>query len=778
MITILADLHHYQASEADALTAASSADYVPVRMAIRRALDTHTALTVHVTHPTLLHWLKDLRMYPSDVVVWQIADPAEEFADFFGFAPPPLFTRELIVQLDLALLMPPQPGLTVDPVAWILSQKLHNLWGYTTSYPDHLVQLATWGIQNSDHLPDYLFPLVQAQLDLWATQNPAYCFLHAATLCEDSTRLLLHSLLHRYDSQWLQQQGLHEAPVIDVSNQHEVCIAMLREREPLIAAYWNRTFAAADQPPELTIAAALAQMSGLSTAELTALTGVLDRHPDVLNADLLQQIAERFTHLPNASEVVQEFATRVNPAIPPLPDPAWSIEQWLRWATQEYMPYFAWIIRSGQPREHQQACASAFADWLVQAYPAWLNTEKSPVIISQYQHMRRLLDRDARTLVVWLVVDGMTWWQGEHLRTACEQHSFYAQSQTVGVAALPSITTISKRVLVTGLPATEEVPSSIAQAARKQLGRSGIPHHVCYTMHEGMNVLQQNNAIRCLVVLFNMLDKVAHETRTFTDDAGIRGYLQQLADDLAKIKRWCMQHGRALQVLIGSDHGSTLLPANASCLPLPREAQDVYDIWDDDTTTQTEKHSPRAVAITDPQNLPPDVTDHWYVLEDTRYQLARPYLVPRGYAYVAQRPFGWTHGGLTPEEVIVPLLHLAPERLQIEPVAIQLTGSLRANQQTTLTLEVINPNQVPLEVVRIQVDGVPSSSTIEHIAAVSTHRMEITVPPISTRDTELEMGWRLCYRIAGMEDEQQGKHRIPIRRLQVEDRSMDDFFDG
>ena len=74
-------------------------------MAIRRALDTHRALTVHVTHPTLLHWLKDLRMYPSDVVVWQIADPAEEFTDFFGFAPSPLFTRECIVQLDLALLI-------------------------------------------------------------------------------------------------------------------------------------------------------------------------------------------------------------------------------------------------------------------------------------------------------------------------------------------------------------------------------------------------------------------------------------------------------------------------------------------------------------------------------------------------------------------------------------------------------------------------------------------------------------------------------------------------
>ncbi|NJN65902.1 MAG: hypothetical protein HC884_03890 [Chloroflexaceae bacterium] len=778
MITILEDPHHYQSPPPDALTAAHIADYVPVRMAIQRALNDHTALTVHVTHPTLLHWFKDLRTYPTDVVAWKMADPAEEFVAFFGFAPPSLFTRERIVQLDLASLTPPQPGIAVDPVAWILGQKLDDLWGYPHAYPDHLAQLAAWAAQQPAPISNPLLPLAQAQLDQWVAQNAAYGYLQAATLRNDSIRMLLHATLYRYDTQWLQQQGWYDAPLIDAPrNQYEVCIALLGERASLIASYWSRAFAASEQSPELRIAAAIDQMSGLSQAELTSLTSILDRHPDVLDTDLLQRIAVRFDQLPTASKVVQELATRVVPATPPLPDPAWSVERWLRWATQEYMPYFAWTIRSGQTREHQRACAIAFADWLAESYPAWLNTEPSPIVINQYQQMRQVLDRDAHALVVWLVVDGLTWWQGEHLGAACEQRGVYPQAQAAGVAALPSITSVSKRVLVTGLPATETLPPTIAQAAREQLGKSGIPHHVCSTMQEGISVLQSGAPLRCLVVLFNLLDHVAHDTPTFTDNAGIRGYLNDLADGLVRMMQTCIQQGQAFHALIGSDHGSTLLPADATCLPLPAEAQEVFDIWEDETTVQAEKHSPRAVVVTDPHQLPPDVTTHWYVLERTRYQLAQHYLVPRGYAAIKRRPTGWTHGGLTPEEVIVPLLHLAPERLPLEQITVQLVGALRANQQTALTLEVVNPNPAPLNAVSIQVDGVGSLPTIERIAAMSTHRMEITFPPISTRETELVVRWVVRCHVAGTPHEQQGQQRIPVRRLQVEDESIDDFFD-
>jgi hypothetical protein len=777
MITLLEDRYKYTQPTPDMLTAAAITDYVPVRIAIRRALNDRTSLTVHITHPTLLHWFKDLRSYSPHSVSWNVVDPTEDFKDCFGYYPPPIFTPKLIVQLDLHALRPPPHGKGVDPIAWILEQKIHPLWGYSDTYPDHLVQIALWAIELSSPLPTYILPLAQQQLEQWATQNAAYRFLHAATISEDSTRLLLHAFLHRYDSSWLHQQHLANIPMVEVHHYLESCITLIQSYDSQITSYWNNRLVTSEQLPEMSIAVALEQMSGLSMAEVKPLISFINRHPSSFNADLQQQIASTFSQLPAAAQVIQELAAKIPVDPPTIPEPSSSTEHWLRWATQAYLPYFAWIIRHNQPRQHQQACARAFADWLFDAYPAWLNTETSPLIINQYQQMRQILDRDPDVLVVWLIVDGLTWWQGEVLQAECEQQGLSTQSRKVGIAALPSITHISKRVLVTGLPAANKEPYGVAQAAREQLGRSGIAHYVCYGLDEGIRYVDQDTSVQCLIILFNMLDTVAHATKTFTDDAGIRGYLDTLAQGLAKIQQHCERHGKRWHILIGSDHGSTLLPPDAPSLPLPLEAQEISDIWDDAVLHQVEKQSPRSVIINNLQKVSPDISTHWYVLESTRYQLAQHYLVPRGYAYVGQRPTGWTHGGLTPEEVIVPLLHLTPEEWSIEPIEVQIIGSLRANQSTPLTVEIVNANHIPLEMVHIQIEGTSAPPTIAWIDAMATYRMDISFPPLPTRETKITIGWEVQCTIMGKPYQQHGDVSLAIRRLQTEDTSLDDFFD-
>jgi len=67
-------------------------------------------------------------------------------------------------------------------------------------------------------------------------------------------------------------------------------------------------------------------------------------------------------------------------------------------------------------------------------------------------------------------------------------------------------------------------------------------------------------------------------------------------------------------------------------------------------------------------------------------------LVTRGYAAIGRRPSGWTHGGLTPEETIVPLMHLnnhLPTRDQKE--------QLKARLQNGETLTVLDPFSVSVD---------------------------------------------------------------------------------
>src|SRR4030095_15236871 len=127
---------------------------------------------------------------------------------------------------------------------------------------------------------------------------------------------------------------------------------------------------------------------------------------------------------------------------------------------------------------------------------------------------------------IWLIIDGMTWWQGSIMREICERHGLHPQAHVPGIAVLPSITSVSKRALVTGQPTIDLAQPTIAEAARVKLARSSIPAAVQYSLPTAVENLRQDATLRVAVVLFNLIDALAHQTATFTDNAGIRGYLE------------------------------------------------------------------------------------------------------------------------------------------------------------------------------------------------------------------------------------------------------------
>jgi hypothetical protein len=621
-----------------------------------------------------------------------------------------------------------------------------------------------------------LLPLIAAQLDRWAAANPIYRALRPRHLREDASKLLARFALQRYDKHWRESQSWGQLPLLEANDQSSACISALRDLHGLIAAYWRKRFAESNQSAGM-IAIALDQMSGLSDTELSELHTMLERHPAQLDATLLAAIRWRFGKLPTAGETLRDIAARVAPAEPALPTRDWTTGQWLRWASHEYMPYFTWIIRAGQARDHQQACAERFSDWLYDQYPAWLNAEHSPLLLSQYRHMRALLNEQPDARVVWLVVDGLTWWQGAILREACESQGLHAQAHAAGVAMLPSITSVSKRAIVTGLPTIDLTQPIIAEAARTQLQRSGINGHVSYSFAEALHVLQQADETRCFIVLFNMIDVLAHQTPTLTDNAGIRGYLDELARGLGRMRDACLQQGRPFHALIGSDHGSTLLPSGATSLPLPQATQEIDDTWEPETPNrETHKPSTRAVVVTDPTRIAAADRAHWYMLDRDRYQLDRHYLTPRGYKYVGRRPSGWTHGGLTPEEVIVPLMHLTPEQFDLQPLMIELSGTLRVGQPSQITVGLVNPNRFPIDTVTLDLGAGTIPLHIDRVESSARCDLVIEFPAIASALSELPIKWRMRYDTVAGTQTQDGRLLLPIRRLQAEDMGFDDFF--
>jgi len=772
MITIIADPHAYQTETPNALYARSPGDYVRTRSAIRHALDQGERLTVHVTNRLLIHWLNDLTTYEG--IHWEYIAPDVDYRRLFGTDPAPPFIPALLITLDIANMNAPPPGIEIEPAGWVLGERLHALWAFPHGSLVHLTQLLGWVLKHADKVATFMHPLVQQRLVAWAHDYSAYAALRAGSLATDVINLLRRAALHRYDTAWLREQGLAELPVIAPTLEGALWVIALRDLAPVIERYWRERIAQST-PNRAFVQAAIECMSGWSNVELRAIEGALRRNASLLDLSLLQVLRQRFADLPEAAATLDELEALVPPAQPVLPQEQWSDEQWLRWATNDYMPYFAWTVRSHQPREYQQICALAYELWLARRYPNWLTIIGSPLITNQFTLLRDLLNMQPNAVVIWLVVDGMTWWQGRILQELCRHKGLHPQRYEAGIALLPSLTNISKRALVTGMAIPESPRSSIAQAAREKLERVGLRGYVSYDAHESLEALRSNEPPQCLIWFANMLDRLAHDRSDFADDAIVRGYLEELGRTLVRMQAMCVERGRPFHVLIGSDHGSTLLPSGAPTYRLPQATREVIDVWEDAGDQQaTEPASARAVLVNDTHRLQIEHPNDWHYLARLPYELPQDYLVPRGYAAIGRRPSGWTHGGLTPEETIVPLMHLTPEPLAIQHLSLTISGQIRARQVGSLTILLINPNPAPLDQVMIQIADL-APVTIERVAAGGRYETMITLPARAHEGTELSLAWEISGLVLGVKYRQQGEARIAVRRLQTEDR-FDDLF--
>lgn len=775
MITIIADRHAYQSSPSGALLAIQTADYVPVRRSIRAALDRNEPLTVYVSNPVVLAWLSDLQRYPESYVVWQVVDPGEEFTQLFGVTPTEPFTPKRIAALRLTELPRPPAGTMVHPLSWILGHHLGPVWQHDEPPPGHSARVATWALEHSEPLDDDFTILVQAQLERWSLQQPIFRAFRAAQLMDSSVQLLIRWGLRRYSSVWRETQPWGSCPVLDGEPALQGLIVALRSQQSAIQLYWNRRLARGAVDAS-TIASALAEMSGLSDVELSALVTIVLRSSEDLDEQSFSLIQRRFSKLPSAEGGLQTLTAHVAPQTPTLPDPDWSPDKMLSWATKHYMPYFAWVIRTNRDRAHQQACAVVYSDWLHKHYPSLLNDDSSPVLIGQYREMDELVDQDSRNVIIWLIIDGMSWWQGALMLEACARQGLHPHRQRPGIAVLPSITSISKRALVTGQPTIDLAEQSIADAVRGKLKRSNIRGVVTYSLPKALAALRQDEELRVAVVLFNLLDVLAHQTAEFTDNPGIRGYLENLAGGLQDAGELCVERGRRLQVLIGSDHGSTLLPQGALALTLPTATREIDDVWESDLPEQEPQKPGTRAAATDIAQMPTVDSEEWYVLDRDSFQLDRHYLVPRKYTYLKRRPSGWTHGGLTPEETIVPLLHLAPERPQLYPLELELHGTLRANQGNRITAHLRNLNSFPLTELTLLVSDTDSEVAISHLDALEQREIELVFDVVQTPGDVLNVTYEVRYNAFGTPQRDEGSAQLAIRRLQTEDTSFDDMF--
>jgi hypothetical protein len=689
-------------------------DYVPAYARMTEAIHTDQSLTVVVRHPTCTAWLQAAqeKYGPERIQITTISHRGR-LAELWGVEVPEWVTDEAITRsglLDVPLRA--QPGQCFEDV--VLEAFYSPFLAYDRLPLPYLADLLNsydperWA--RADQRPlvkEVLARRLQSWTEAAASEGERLLIeglrRDPAVLTRKLTQV---KILAGYPSQ-VGQRIL--GPEYDPLAALNLDLGGLPVRKADPSAGSGQALAdAVDQirvhlntlvqalPPSEALLAMLDQVSGHLVAEFEAIQALLKSSDVAVDADLVQRARQKFAPLRDRLEQeLADLGLLITPPRPPQPDPdtTWTADEWLEWAVEHYLPCRFWLEEIGRHDEEIAAQADVYADWLYDRYPK-LRMTYPRMVCQGLPALRSRLTGPEPVLIA--VVDNLNHKFHPDLVHYLQEQGFFPDQSVPHLAMLPSCTEISKKCLFIGQPepfSGTAYEKPILEAWESALGGRRIR----YLPHIGAlrSVKQREHDVYFLNYL--PVDDALHEDEQQTGvphSAAVRQRLRALAGD---IRAFAERIGaeRDLVLIVIPDHGSTRIPSDAPN-PIDRSfyASRVID-----------KHH-RYVTINDEElaAMPGNIRFECYVFERERFGLPTNYLAARSTYRFADPGAGiYVHGGLSPEETIVPLTIFTPAVVTPKPLAVRLLADeFRYGVKSLVRLELVNSNQYACQNVRVQ----------------------------------------------------------------------------
>lgn len=401
-------------------------------------------------------------------------------------------------------------------------------------------------------------------------------------------------------------------------------------------------------------------------------------HTDLLT----RQAAEEL--LPYLSpDTRRQIEQRIPPEEPSPLGETQDVASALQWAVEQYLPYRRWAMEYGNASQRQKSeeLARQFIYWLLEFYPRALQAGDELQRWFVFRRVRRLLAPDYLTLLV--VLDGLGWQDALELHRQLSPlaHEFIAETPLPALSALPTITSFAKPAILRG-----ECPRFALDE------RSPVPE-IGELLPEG-NIpaerLGRAKAGECLLWRVNEPDKTYHER--YNADTLAHDVAAEISNLAAKIAQAAKKvpAGVPCRIVVTSDHGRMFGYSNRRHHPPAGMQAKGRAAWG----TCNQSFDERGYRVDDQNAL--------IYLHPERFGLTHYVAVPLDTdMFVADGGKGggerFSHGGIHPEEVIVPWLQyvrgVQAPRLQGKVIVRGQVG-----KEGTLQLQIDNLEQYPVRV--------------------------------------------------------------------------------
>ena len=353
--------------------------------------------------------------------------------------------------------------------------------------------------------------------------------------------------------------------------------------------------------------------------------------------------------------------------------------------------------------------ATDYGDWLFENYAELLGHSEILTNRNVRGWIADLLT-DPGSRILWLIIDGFPAAYLPLLHEALTLHGLNQIRTEYVLAPLPTITEIGMPALLNGLRPND--PNFIPHPQYEDALRRAFSS---YTTSQSSAVGNFQQALAAGTDLCCLhwweLDAYQHKpqhhikgTRTEHIKRELNEYIGELAIELSRLP------GRKTRLVISTDHGATRCLRNRSGISNSKINE-----------AATARHE-RCVKLegkllNEREHLDKEET---YFLPPALTHNLDPWVIARGYRYFGSNDHGYRHGGLTPEETIVPLVVAEISVSVWKPLRLTYTETrslVLGNTLTNAALLLQNPNDFAVQLEEI--------SLVEDAKAKTQLRIEL-----------------------------------------------------
>ncbi|OEU51271.1 MAG: hypothetical protein BA866_09925 [Desulfobulbaceae bacterium S5133MH15] len=471
----------------------------------------------------------------------------------------------------------------------------------------------------------------------------------------------------------------------------------------------------------------------------------------------VQKVQTKFRSCPGVSEnKLNSLRYSVMPSRPVLlgPEEEWSSAEWIRWTTEEYAPYRTWQVHNGYFDEDLEKTVVRFSEWFIEEY-ASIHKDPNLGLIHCLGVLSSSGSEDELSII--LLVDCLPLEFVGLLDTALRNVGFSRHDLHYRFAALPTITEYNKPVLLSG---DWQNNAGNYDAILKARAKADWNNKQVVYLNNLKAMSEMSAPQEATVVLLNFVDgdQLLHsdvESQNTSHEEELHRLFTRMTESVNRLSKEWPGPREHFSVYVVTDHGA--------CRILEEEKRS-FDSTVVNKLFPDEKHR---FAATDPKqvdNIPDNLWALGHRFKQPFVSDDKIFFLPKGHNTVRQsgRARGYLHGGVTPEEVIVPtaiykLVKAAWKTPAARFLALNLvkeTGRAKFYIQRVVSLkvEIQNPNAIDIRILRASVTSPETDLKSCEVAvvpaeSVNTLQMSCYFKKAAFGDKRLEI--EIAYEVSG-----------------------------